>query len=210
MLYVSWGVFFTFRKIYLSYRNIHKGKCPEKKDITRILGEHGNFNRISFGDSTWTHISHQMLKTTSETICLPLSILFRYSLRACKFQSDWKLARVMPSFKKDDKSSPSNYRPISLLSCAGKVMERVVYKYICNYIIEHSLLYSYQCGFLPGHSVYQLLEIYHNIFKNIDSNILSSIIIFCDISKAFDRVWHKALIKKTCIPMVSLVIFYTG
>jgi hypothetical protein len=102
----------------------------------------------------------------------------------------------MPSFKKDDKSSPSNYRPISLLSCVGKVMERVVYKYIYNYIIEHSLLYSYQSGFLPGHStVYQLLEIYHNICKNID-NRLSSIIVFCDISKAFDRVWHKALIKR--------------
>jgi hypothetical protein len=94
----------------------------------------------------------------------------------------------MPSFKKDDKSCPSNYRPISLLSCCGKVMECVVYKYIYNYIIEHSLLYSYQSGFLPGHStVYQLLEIYHNICKNID-NRLSSIIIFCDISKAFDRV----------------------
>jgi hypothetical protein len=38
-------------------------------------------------------------------------------------------------------------------------------------------------------------EIYHNICKNID-NRLSSIIVFCDISKAFDRVWHKALIKK--------------
>jgi hypothetical protein len=102
----------------------------------------------------------------------------------------------MPSFKKDGKNSPSNYRPISLLSCVGKVMERVVYKYIYNYINEHSLLYSYQSGFLPGHStVYQLLEIYHNIYKNIDSR-LSSIIIFCDISKTFDRVWHKALIKK--------------
>jgi hypothetical protein len=75
-------------------------------------------------------------------------------------------------------------------------MERVVYKYIYNYIIEHSLLYLYQSGLLPGQSiVYQLLEIYHNICKNID-NRLSSIIIFCDISKAFDRVWHKALIKK--------------
>ena len=144
-------------------------------------------------------ISHQMLKATSETICLPLSILFRYSLRTCTFPSDWKLTRVMPSFKKVDKSSPSNYRPISLLSCVGKVMERVVYKYIYNYIIEHSLLYSYQSGFLPGHStVYQLLEINHNICKNID-NRLSSIIIFCDISKAFDRIWHKALINKTAI-----------
>ena len=76
-------------------------------------------------------------------------------------------------------------------------MERVVYKYIYNYIIEHSLLYSYQSGFLPGHStVYQLLESYHNICKNIDTgNRLSSIIIFCDISKAFDRVWHTDLIE---------------
>ena len=52
------------------------------------------------------------------------------------------------------------------LSCVGKVMERVVYKYIYNYIIENSLLYSYQSGFLPGHStVNQLLEIYLNICK---------------------------------------------
>ena len=65
----------------------------------------------------------------------------------------------MPSFKKDDKSNPSNYRPISLLSCVGKVMERVVYKYIFNYIIEQTLLYAYQSGFIKDHStVYQLLE----------------------------------------------------
>ena len=49
--------------------------------------------------------------------------------------------------------------------------------------------------FLDIPPFYQLLEIYHNICKNLD-NRLSSIIIFCDISKAFDRVWHKALIKK--------------
>jgi hypothetical protein len=145
-------------------------------------------------------ISYQMLKATSATMCLPLSILFRYSLRICKFPSDCKLARVLPFFfKKDDKNSPSNYRPISLLSCVEKLMERVLYKYIYNYIIEHLLLYSYQSGFLPGYStIYQLLEIYHNIYKNID-NRLSSIIIFCDISKAFERVWHKALIKKNAI-----------
>ena len=56
------------------------------------------------------------------------------------------------------------------LSYVGKVMERVVYKYIYNYIIENSLLYSYQSGFLPGHStVNQLLEIYLNIYKNLEN-----------------------------------------
>ena len=102
----------------------------------------------------------------------------------------------MPVFKKDDKSNPTNYRPISLLSCLDKVMERIIYKYIYNYVIEHSLLYAYQSGFLKGHStVYQLLEIYHQICQNLDERF-STIIIFCDISKAFDRVWHRGFITK--------------
>ena len=54
-------------------------------------------------------ISHQMLKATSETICLPPSILFRYSLRTCKFPSEWKLARVMPSFKQESDRELSVY-----------------------------------------------------------------------------------------------------
>jgi hypothetical protein len=57
-------------------------------------------------------------------------------------------------------------------------MERVIYKHIYNYILEHSLLYAYQSGFLKGHStVYQLLEIYHNACQNLDKR-LSTIIIF--------------------------------
>ena len=137
-----------------------------------------------------------MLRGTADTVCKPLLIIFKKSLITCKFPANWKLARVMPAFKKDDKSNPSNYRPISLLSCVGKVMERVVYKYIYNYIVEHALLYAFQSGFLRGHStVYQLLEIYHKICQNLDEKLIN-IIIFCDISKAFDRVWHKGLIRK--------------
>lgn len=75
-------------------------------------------------------------------------------------------------------------------------MEWVVYKHIYNYILEHSLLYAYQSGFLKGHStVYQLLEIYHNVCQNLDKK-LSNIIICCDLSKAFDRVWHVGFIQK--------------
>ena len=75
-------------------------------------------------------------------------------------------------------------------------MEWVVYKHIYNYILEHSLLYVYQSGFLKGHStVYQLLEIYHNVCQYLDKK-LSTIIIFCSISKAFDRVWHIGFIQK--------------
>ena len=65
-------------------------------------------------------ISHQMLKTTSETICFPLSILLRYSFRTCKFPSDWKLAKVMPSFKRMTKAVPQNIGPSHFLAVLGK------------------------------------------------------------------------------------------
>jgi hypothetical protein len=56
--------------------------------------------------------------------------------------------------------------------------------------------FLYQAGFLPGHStVYQLNETYDNISKSIDDGE-SCCMIFCDLSKAFDRVWHKGLLFK--------------
>ncbi len=72
-------------------------------------------------------ISHRMLKETSRTICIPLSILFNRSIQENIYPDCWKLANVMPLFKKNEKDIPSNYRPISLISCVGKVMERVVF-----------------------------------------------------------------------------------
>ena len=91
-------------------------------------------------------------------------------------------------------------------------MERAVYKYTYNFIFEHSLLYAYQSGFIRGHStVYQLLEMYHRVCQNLDVR-LSTILIFCDISKAFDRVWHEGLFKKLISYGISgdLLIWFTN
>ncbi len=85
-------------------------------------------------------ISHHMLKETSRTICLPLSILFNRSIYENIYPSCWKLANVMPLFKKGDNEEPSNYRPISLISCIGKVMERVVFKHLYNYYTQTNLI----------------------------------------------------------------------
>ena len=78
-------------------------------------------------------ISHRMLKICPYQIAKPLMYIFNTSLEQSKFPSSWKIANVTAIFKKGDSSLPSNYRPISLISCVGKVMERVVY--INTYII---------------------------------------------------------------------------
>ncbi|KAK3087639.1 hypothetical protein FSP39_008683 [Pinctada imbricata] len=141
-------------------------------------------------------ISHHMLKFTINSVVNPLKLLFNMSLSSHKFPSLWKKALVMPLYKKDDKHLPSNYRPISLLSTVGKVFERCLFKYLHNYMLDNKLFYEFQSGFLPNHSTtYQLIELYHHICLNRERNE-HTCLVFCDISKAFDKVWHRGLIKK--------------
>ena len=141
-------------------------------------------------------ISHIMLKGTCESIAKPLTYIFRNSIQSGVFPSIWKQANVVPIFKKGNKHISSNYRPISLLSCVGKLFERVVFKYTYNFLHSNKIFYELQSGFLPGRNTdSQLIEMYHSICKALNENNYSCVI-FCDFSKAFDRVWHRGLLLK--------------
>jgi len=75
-------------------------------------------------------------------------------------------------------------------------MERVMFKYIYNFVHENKLIYKRQSGFIPKDStIYQLVDIYNQICKAFDDKKFTCIV-FCDISKAFDRVWHRGLLFK--------------
>jgi hypothetical protein len=160
----------------------------EIEDVIRVLA----LNKACGPDL----ISHKMLKGVSETIPKPLCILFNRSLAEECFPELWKIAHVTPLFKKGEKNNPSNYRPVSLLSCCGKLFERIIFKHMYNFFNDNKLVYKYQSGFLPNHSTtFQLIDIYHHICQSFD-NRQYSCMVFCDISKAFDRVWHKGLLFK--------------
>ena len=72
-------------------------------------------------------INHNMLKHTAYTVCKPLDIIFNCSLQTGRFPHMWKSAISIALFIKGIKSDPINYIPISLLSCVGKVFERVIF-----------------------------------------------------------------------------------
>jgi hypothetical protein len=62
--------------------------------------------------------------------------------------------------------------------------------------MQFELIYKYQAGFLPGHStITQLVEVSHLIYQELD-DLKEVSILFVDISKAFDRVWHSGLLYK--------------
>ena len=131
-------------------------------------------------------INHQLLKNIVCSISHVLCLLFNMSLQTCIYPAEWKVANVMPLFKKGDATLASNYRPISLIICVGKFFERVVFKHLYNYFHTNNLIYKYQSGFQPGHSTsHQLIEIYHHICESIDKKE-QYCMVFCDVSKAFE------------------------
>ena len=103
---------------------------------------------------------------------------------------------MIPVHKKGDKQIIKNYRRISLLPIVGKIFERLLYDRMFEFFIAHNLISKNQSDFRPGDScINQLLSIIHEIYQSFDDN-LEVRAVFLDISKAFDKVWHKGLIFK--------------
>ena len=92
----------------------------------------------------------------------------------------------------------SSYRPVPLLPICRKIFEKLIFNELFKFWGENNLLSKHQLGFRPGDSyIYQLFAITHDIFSSFDCNpTLETCRVFLDISKAFDRVWHDALLFK--------------
>ena len=141
-------------------------------------------------------ISIRMIKICDTSICRPLKLIFQACLESGKFPNEWKKVNVVPFYKKGDKQILKNYPQISLLPIAGKIFERLLYDKMFEFFIANNLISKNQSGFRPGNScIIQLLSITHEIYQFFDDN-LEVRAVFLDISKAFDKVWHKGLIFK--------------
>ena len=142
------------------------------------------------------NIHNIILKSGCSVIAKPLTSLFNKSLSEGIYPSIWKIAHVTPIHKKGSKSLCANYRPISLLSCVGKILEKCIKKHLTTFLNENNIISNSQSGFTQGDStIYQLLSMYDDFSIAMDNNITTQAIFF-DISKAFDKVWHRGLLHK--------------
>ena len=141
-------------------------------------------------------ISNNILCELSVELSLPFCSLFNQSLQTGVFRNCWKIPNVCPIPKSGNRSFISNYRPVSLLCTSEKVFEITVFKNILNYFQYKNILSLLQSGFIPGDStVYQLTYLYDSFSHALEfGNEVR--VVFCDISKAFDRVWHEGPLKK--------------
>ena len=141
-------------------------------------------------------ISSNMLEKLAPVIINPLTHMINQSLCTGIFPHRFKIAKVIPLFKKNDPHVFDNYRPISLLSSILKTFEKVIFNQVREYFTNNDLLYNSQYGFRKLHSAeYASLEMVDRISQYLEVGKLP-ITVYLDLSKASDTINHEIVLKK--------------
>ena len=144
----------------------------------------------------YDNIGPSLIKDVSVLIVDPLVHIFNLSLLNGCVPDKLKIAKVIPVFKKGDRSQPTNYRPISLLSIFDKLLEKLMFSRLISYLEGNNILYNYQFGFRKNHSTSSaLIDVVDKIYENLDASLMV-VGIYLDLTKAFDTVNHDILLHK--------------
>ena len=118
------------------------------------------------------------------------------SLSESVLPSEWKTANVKMLPKKALSNDPSKYRPISLTSCVGKLIERLVANRLTRYLDQNNIIKKEQSGFRKHRSTIDNLLFMSQKGVEAINRGKSCVAIFFDIEKAFDKVWHEGIINR--------------
>lgn len=141
-------------------------------------------------------IQGRFLKEMALEITPAITYLFNKSLELGRVPKDWLDAHIVPVFKKGDKNTPSNYRPVSLTCILCKILEHIIQSSIMKHLDTHKILTDSQHGFRTKRSCEtQLILTLEDILKTTSKGKQIDIALL-DFSKAFDKVPHQRLNNK--------------
>ena len=181
----------SFRKFLThNYINTFFVKSIEDDEIKKVVMS------LKDGAPGIDCIPASVLKHTIDLISSPLSHVCQLSLSEGYFPSELKLAKIIPLYKANDPSLFNNYRPISLLSVFSKILEKIMYDRLYDYLVTLKILYEYQFGFQKSKSTYMaLISLTDRLIAALEKGDVC-VGLFIDFRKAFDTVNHEILLDK--------------
>ena len=141
-------------------------------------------------------INYDIILHTGHNTHLAILHIFNQSLTQGIIPDTWKLAEIISLPKTSHPTTPNHYRPISLLPCLGKTLEKILLLRLTHHLNSLQLHTPQQAGFTNHRSTTsQVLRVIQSAHSAWDSNN-DLLFLSLDIHKAFDTVWHDGLLHK--------------
>ncbi|GAB0181757.1 mitochondrial enolase superfamily member 1 [Grus japonensis] len=138
----------------------------------------------------------RVLRELVEALTKPLSIIYQQSWLTREIPVDWRLANVMPTYKKGWKEDLGNYRPVSLTSVPGKGMEQIILSAIICHVQDNQVIGPSQHGFMQStFCLTNLISFYDKVTHLVDEGKAMDVV-YLEFRKAFDTVSHSILLEK--------------
>lgn len=130
----------------------------------------------------------KLIKECMTELSQIIADIINLSISLGQFPTALKKAAIITVFKKGDPHNVENYRPISLLSIFSKIIEKIVYNRIFNFLNQNNILIDCQHGFRPGHSTESgTIDFIQHVYKELDDDKYVTAFLF-DLTRAFDTI----------------------
>ena len=143
------------------------------------------------------NILNEYIKSSAE-IMMPVYVsFFNLVFNTGILPDSWLEGIIKPIYKrKGDPLQPENYRPITILSCFGKLFTSVLNIRLQTFLEEYNILEENQAGFRAGYSTTDHIFVLHSLIELLKTKKMKLYCSFIDFSKAFDSVWRIGLWQK--------------
>ena len=173
-------------------------ELPSKPFLFTINDLHHSIRQLKAKSSSGHEkVSNKLIKSIPISHYSFVLQTFNCLLSKKSYPEHWKLSKmILLPKEKTTLLSVDQTRPISLLPCLGKVFERCFLIYLRQWLTDHSILPSEQSGFRQGHST---TNRFAHFLQHLTSGLqqqTASLVLYIDFTKAFDQLWHDALIYK--------------